>query len=43
MVARYAAPISYNFLNLISLEGNKKTIFEQVILPLITSFYCKLP
>ncbi|KAM7523775.1 hypothetical protein LguiA_013677 [Lonicera macranthoides] len=29
MVARYAAPISYNFLNLISLEGNKKTIFEQ--------------
>ncbi|KAG9141832.1 hypothetical protein Leryth_013951 [Lithospermum erythrorhizon] len=29
MVARYAPPISYNFLNLISLEGNKKTIFEK--------------
>ncbi|CAI9109544.1 OLC1v1009382C1 [Oldenlandia corymbosa var. corymbosa] len=28
MVARYAPPISYNFLNLISLEGHKKTIFE---------------
>uniref|UniRef100_A0A2P2M4Q6 LMBR1 domain-containing protein 2 homolog A n=1 Tax=Rhizophora mucronata TaxID=61149 RepID=A0A2P2M4Q6_RHIMU len=31
MVARYAPPISYNFLNLISL-GDKKTIFEKVIL-----------
>lgn len=29
MVARYAPPISYNFLNLISLEG-KHTIFEKV-------------
>ncbi|PIN08793.1 hypothetical protein CDL12_18626 [Handroanthus impetiginosus] len=29
MVARYAPPVSYNFLNLISLGGNKKTIFEQ--------------
>lgn len=29
MVARYAPPISYNFLNLISLDGNKKTIFEK--------------
>nr|XP_027074803.1 LMBR1 domain-containing protein 2 homolog A-like [Coffea arabica] len=28
MVARYAPPISYNFLNLISLHGDKKTIFE---------------
>ncbi|KZV53763.1 hypothetical protein F511_00029 [Dorcoceras hygrometricum] len=29
MVARYAPPISYNFLNLISFEKSKKTIFEQ--------------
>ncbi|KAI3506505.1 hypothetical protein L1887_28866 [Cichorium endivia] len=29
MVARYAPPISYNFLNLIRLDGKKKTIFEQ--------------
>ncbi|VFQ93593.1 unnamed protein product [Cuscuta campestris] len=29
MVARYAPPISYNFLNLISLDGGKKTIFEK--------------
>lgn len=29
MVARYAPPISYNFLNLIRLDGNAKTIFEQ--------------
>lgn len=29
MVARYAPPISYNFLNLISLHGDKKTIFEK--------------
>ncbi|KAK6120010.1 hypothetical protein DH2020_046250 [Rehmannia glutinosa] len=29
MVARYAPPISYNFLNLISLGDGKKTIFEQ--------------
>ncbi|KAL5982298.1 hypothetical protein ACLOJK_016369 [Asimina triloba] len=29
MVARYAAPISYNFLNLIRLGGNGKTIFEK--------------
>lgn len=32
MVARYAPPISYNFLNLIRLDGNAKTIFEQVFL-----------
>ncbi|XP_010266968.1 PREDICTED: LMBR1 domain-containing protein 2 homolog A-like isoform X2 [Nelumbo nucifera] len=29
MVARYAPPISYNFLNLISLGGKAKTIFEK--------------
>ncbi|KAL8521145.1 hypothetical protein ACS0TY_011624 [Phlomoides rotata] len=29
MVARYAPPISYNFLNLISLENHAKTIFEK--------------
>ncbi|XP_028790134.1 LMBR1 domain-containing protein 2 homolog A-like, partial [Neltuma alba] len=29
MVARYAPPISYNFLNLIHLDGGEKTIFEQ--------------
>ncbi|XP_054800277.1 uncharacterized protein LOC129304592 isoform X2 [Prosopis cineraria] len=29
MVARYAPPISYNFLNLIHLDGGAKTIFEQ--------------
>ncbi|KAJ4753293.1 hypothetical protein LUZ62_087698 [Rhynchospora pubera] len=29
MVARYAPPISYNFLNLIHLDGNAKTIFEK--------------
>ncbi|KAL2246629.1 UNVERIFIED_CONTAM: LMBR1 domain-containing protein 2 B [Sesamum indicum] len=29
MVARYAPPISYNFLNLISLGGGKETIFEK--------------
>ncbi|KAK1258229.1 hypothetical protein QJS04_geneDACA021702 [Acorus gramineus] len=29
MVARYAPPISYNFLNLIRLGGNVKTIFEK--------------
>ena len=32
MVARYAPPISYNFLNLIRLGPHKTTIFEQVIL-----------
>jgi hypothetical protein len=31
MVARYAPPISYNFLNLIRLGGNVKTTFEKVI------------
>jgi hypothetical protein len=30
MVARYAPPISYNFLNLIRLDGDERTIFEQV-------------
>lgn len=30
MVVRYAPPISYNFLNLIRLGGNAKTIFEKV-------------
>ncbi|GMH24690.1 hypothetical protein Nepgr_026533 [Nepenthes gracilis] len=29
MVARYAPPISYNFLNLIRLDGNARTIFEK--------------
>ncbi|KAG9451420.1 hypothetical protein H6P81_011385 [Aristolochia fimbriata] len=29
MVARYAPPICYNFLNLIRLDGNAKTIFEK--------------
>ncbi|XP_044469949.1 LMBR1 domain-containing protein 2 homolog A-like isoform X1 [Mangifera indica] len=29
MVARYAPPISYNFLNLIRLHGGRKTIFEK--------------
>lgn len=30
MVARYAPPISYNFLNLIRLGGDAKTTFEKV-------------
>lgn len=29
MVARYAPPVSYNFLNLISLGSDKTTVFEQ--------------
>ncbi|CAJ1936094.1 unnamed protein product [Sphenostylis stenocarpa] len=29
MIARYAAPISYNFLNLINIGGDRKTIFEK--------------
>ncbi|GAV83164.1 LMBR1 domain-containing protein [Cephalotus follicularis] len=29
MVARYAPPISYNFLNLIHLDGKRTTIFEE--------------
>ncbi|KAI4296401.1 hypothetical protein L6164_036362 [Bauhinia variegata] len=29
MVARYSPPISFNFLNLIHLDGNAKTIFEK--------------
>lgn len=29
MVARYAPPISYNFLNLIRLDDNRKTVFEK--------------
>ncbi|KAL9691817.1 hypothetical protein QQ045_012244 [Rhodiola kirilowii] len=29
MVARYAPPISYNFLNLVSLENHAKTVFKQ--------------
>ncbi|XP_028548824.1 LMBR1 domain-containing protein 2 homolog [Dendrobium catenatum] len=29
MVARYAPPISYNFLNLIRLDGDDKTVFEK--------------
>lgn len=32
MIARYAPPVSYNFLNLIRLGSHKTTIFEQVIL-----------
>jgi hypothetical protein len=38
MVARYAPPISYNFLNLIHLGGNAKTTFEKVIF-----FICSFP
>ena len=37
MVARYAPPISYNFLNLIRLGPNKETIFEKVFLWLFWS------
>lgn len=40
MVARYAPPISYNFLNLIRLGSDKKTVFEQVIL-LILPIVCQ--
>ncbi|KAL8200059.1 hypothetical protein R6Q57_011398 [Mikania cordata] len=29
MVARYAPPVSFNFLNLISLDGEKTTVFEK--------------
>ncbi|XP_027921879.1 LMBR1 domain-containing protein 2 homolog A-like [Vigna unguiculata] len=29
MIARYAAPISYNFLNLINIGGHRKTVFEK--------------
>jgi hypothetical protein len=32
MIARYAPPVSYNFLNLIRLGSDKTTIFEQVII-----------
>jgi len=32
MIARYAPPISYNFLNLIRLGSDKTTIFEKVSL-----------
>jgi hypothetical protein len=47
MVARYAAPISYNFLNLIHLGGNSKTTFEKVIIYMpfriiLTSFLCNI-
>jgi hypothetical protein len=46
MVARYAPPISYNFLNLIRLDEQGKrleTIFEKVILSyhLVVSFFLK--
>ncbi|KAF0902726.1 hypothetical protein E2562_019074 [Oryza meyeriana var. granulata] len=34
MIARYAPPISYNFLNLIHLGGNSKTTFETVLISL---------
>lgn len=34
MVARYAPPVSFNFLNLIRLGGNVKTVFEKVIIVL---------
>jgi len=37
MVARYAPPISYNFLNLIRLSDGAKTIFEQVICFLLSA------
>lgn len=30
MVARYAPPVCYNFLNLIRLGGDAKTTFEEV-------------
>jgi len=32
MIARYAPPVSYNFLNLIRLGSHKTTIFEKVII-----------
>lgn len=32
MIARYAPPISYNFINLIRLHDDEETIFEKVIL-----------
>lgn len=38
MVARYAPPISFNFLNLIRLGGNVKTVFEKVIIFLFYVF-----
>jgi hypothetical protein len=37
MVARYAPPISYNFLNLIRLGGNKTT-FEKVTVVMYSLF-----
>jgi hypothetical protein len=39
MVARYAPPISYNFLNLIRLGGNAKTTFEKVIVVFFFLFF----
>ncbi|KAK6282326.1 hypothetical protein POUND7_016151 [Theobroma cacao] len=43
MVARYAPPISYNFLNLIHLPGNRKTIFEKVTGHLNDFYYASCP
>lgn len=40
MVARYAPPISYNFLNLIRLGGNAKTTFEKVIVAIFIDLDC---
>ncbi|CDO97416.1 unnamed protein product [Coffea canephora] len=45
MVARYAPPISYNFLNLIHLNNGAKTIFEKVklflaLILMINVVYC---
>jgi hypothetical protein len=40
MVARYAPPISYNFLNLIRLGGNAKTTFEKVIIVFFVVLCC---
>lgn len=42
MVARYAPPISYNFLNLIHLDKDAKTIFEKVS-GFLLSFYLWAP
>lgn len=30
MIARYAAPLCYNFLSLIKLRSDQKTVFEEV-------------
>jgi hypothetical protein len=40
MVARYAPPISYNFLNLIHLGDNVKTTFEKVMVLISSFLFC---